>query len=104
MTRARDVRDQLVALCDRVGLVPTSLSNQHDTVPYRKAITAGFFYNTASLSRSGDSYRTVKHNQTVLTHPSSALFKEQPRWVVYYELVLTTKEYMRVVMDIQPEW
>ena len=27
-----------------------------------------------------------------------------PRWVVYHELVLTTKEYMRSVSEIKPEW
>lgn len=27
-----------------------------------------------------------------------------PRWVVYHELVLTTKEYMRTVSEIKPEW
>lgn len=30
-------------------------------------------------------------------HPSSALFQRQPDWVIYHELVLTTKEYMREV-------
>ena len=30
-------------------------------------------------------------------HPSSSLFQHQPQWVVYHELVLTTKEYMREV-------
>ncbi|XP_020225786.1 pre-mRNA-splicing factor ATP-dependent RNA helicase DEAH1 [Cajanus cajan] len=27
-----------------------------------------------------------------------------PRWVVYHELVLTTKEYMRQVTELKPEW
>lgn len=27
-----------------------------------------------------------------------------PRWLVYQELVLTTKEYMRVVSEIKPDW
>lgn len=35
--------------------------------------------------------------QTVHIHPSSGLSEVLPRWVVYHELVLTTKEYMRVV-------
>ena len=30
-------------------------------------------------------------------HPSSALFQRQPDWVIYHELVLTSKEYMREV-------
>eukprot|EP00955_Chlamydomonas_euryale_P067575 359869-Chlamydomonas_euryale.AAC.41 len=27
-----------------------------------------------------------------------------PRWVVYHELVLTSKEYMRCVTEIKPDW
>ena len=42
--------------------------------------------------------------QTVHIHPSSGLSESLPRWVVYHELVLTTKEYMRVVSEIKPEW
>ena len=37
-------------------------------------------------------------------HPSSGLSKESPRWLVYFELVFTTKEYMRNVIEIKPEW
>lgn len=60
-----------------------------------QAITAGYFYHTARLTRSG--YRTVKQQQTVFIHPNSSLFEEQPRWLLYHELVLTTKEFMRQV-------
>jgi len=28
----------------------------------------------------------------------------QPEWVVYHELVLTTKEYMREVIALDPKW
>ena len=27
-----------------------------------------------------------------------------PRWVVYHELVLTSKEFMRTVSEIKPAW
>lgn len=27
-----------------------------------------------------------------------------PRWVVYQELVLTSKEFMRTVSEIKPDW
>ncbi len=37
-------------------------------------------------------------------HPSSALFQRQPDWVIYHELVLTSKEYMREVCAIDPKW
>jgi ATP-dependent RNA helicase DHX8/PRP22 len=40
----------------------------------------------------------------VFIHPSSALHGKSPEWVIYHELVLTTKEYMRNVMVIDPKW
>jgi len=102
MKRARDVRDQLFGLLERVEI--ESVSNAGDDVNIRKAITAGFFYHTARLGKSGDSYKTAKHNQTVGIHPSSSLFQEKPKWVMYHELVLTSKEYMREVIEIEPSW
>ncbi|XP_069054383.1 pre-mRNA-splicing factor ATP-dependent RNA helicase DHX16 isoform X2 [Lepisosteus oculatus] len=100
MKRARDVREQLEGLMERIEIELTSC--QGDTVPVRKAVTAGFFYHTARLSKSG--YRTVKHQQTVYVHPNSSLFEEQPRWLIYHELVFTTKEFMRQVVEIDSSW
>lgn len=103
LTRSRDVRDQLAKLCDRVE-VTISTSGSTNMQPIQKAITAGFFPNAARLQRGGDSYRTVKNGQTVYLHPSSTLFETNPRWVIYFELVLTSKEYMRSNMPLQAEW
>lgn len=88
--RARDVRDQLSRLCDRVE-VNVSSCGESNTAPIQKAITAGFFPNAARLQRGGDTYRTVKNSQTVHVHPSSCLFEVNPKWLIYYELVLTSK-------------
>lgn len=46
----------------------------------------------------------MKQNQTVHIHPSSGMLEKKPKWLVYFELVLTSKEYMRQVMEIQPSW
>lgn len=100
MKRARDVREQLE---DMLGRVEVELTESDDDVAIRKAITSGFFYNTAKLDKSGG-YKTVKHNQSVQIHPSSCLFGELTRWVVYFELVLTSKEFMRQVSEIDPDW
>jgi pre-mRNA-splicing factor ATP-dependent RNA helicase DHX16 len=40
----------------------------------------------------------------VYLHPSSTLFEVNPKWVIYFELVLTSKEYMRSNMPLMPEW
>ncbi|KAF2147116.1 uncharacterized protein K452DRAFT_323318 [Aplosporella prunicola CBS 121167] len=107
LSRARDVRDQLARLCDRVEVTITSCG-AGELVPIMKSITAGFFPNAARLQRGGDSYRTVKNGMTTYIHPSSVLTKtgDSPqRFVCYYELVLTSKEYMRNVMPItDPTW
>ncbi|XP_051114585.1 pre-mRNA-splicing factor ATP-dependent RNA helicase DEAH1-like [Andrographis paniculata] len=101
MKRARDIRDQLEGLLERVEIEVKSNANDLDAI--KKAITSGFFPHSARLQKNG-SYRTVKHPQTVHIHPSSGLAQVLPRWVVYHELVLTTKEYMRQVSELKPEW
>ncbi len=74
MKRARDVRDQLEGLMDRVEIEKTTNVQDHDAI--RKTIAAGFFYHTAKLQKSG-SYRTVKNSMTVDIHPSSGLAKAE---------------------------
>ena len=108
MRKARDIREQLEGLCERVE-IDKSVSSPDDIDATLKAITAGFFYNTAKLGKSGD-YQTIKQNRTVYIHPSSVLAKEAkegenlPAWLVYFELAFTTKEFMRQVAPIQPSW
>ncbi|KAE9601108.1 hypothetical protein Lal_00023795 [Lupinus albus] len=101
MKRARDIRDQLAGLLERVEIELTSNSSDVDGI--KKSITSGFFPHSARLQKNG-SYRTVKHPQTVHIHPSSGLAQVLPRWVVYHELVLTTKEYMRQITELKPDW
>ncbi|KAK9473615.1 mRNA splicing factor RNA helicase [Dipodascopsis tothii] len=105
LKRARDVRDQLARLCDRVEVALVSGGAADEgLVNIQKSILSGFFPNTGRLTRSGEAYHTVKTSQTVYIHPSSVLFKKKPKWILYHELVLTSKEYMRNCMPIQPEW
>ncbi|CAG4998712.1 unnamed protein product [Parnassius apollo] len=101
MKRARDVREQLVGLMERVEI--DMVSSISDDANIRKAITAGYFYHIAKFSKGGH-YKTVKHNQTVMIHPNSALFEDLPRWVIYHELVFTSKEFMRQVTEIESKW
>jgi pre-mRNA-splicing factor ATP-dependent RNA helicase DHX16 len=103
LNKARDIREQLEGLCERVELELSTNTNDIDCIC--KAVTAGYFYNTAKLSKSGD-YKTVKNQHSVFIHPSSVLAKEEdlPKWLVYHELAFTTKEYMRMVAPIKGEW
>ncbi|XP_053578026.1 pre-mRNA-splicing factor ATP-dependent RNA helicase DHX16 [Bombina bombina] len=100
LRRARDVREQLEGLMSRIEIEMTTCEG--DSTPVRKAITAGYFYHTARLTKSG--YKTVKQQQAVYIHPNSSLHEEQPRYVIYHELVFTTKEYMRQIIEIDSTW
>ncbi|EIN03902.1 DUF1605-domain-containing protein [Punctularia strigosozonata HHB-11173 SS5] len=106
MCRARDVREQLVNICQRAGVPMSSNANSTDLTPVQKTLTAGFFYNTAELRRSDDSYIALKTKQVAHVHPSSSLFGQLPpaKAVLYYEVVMTSKAYMRQVMEIKPSW
>ncbi|EOO02890.1 putative atp-dependent rna helicase dhx8 protein [Phaeoacremonium minimum UCRPA7] len=105
LTRARDVRDQLVKLCDRVE-VTISTCGASNLRPIQRAITAGFFPNAVRIDRRGDGYRTMKNNSSVWVHPSSVLKEVDPppKTIIYHELVQTSKEYMRSCLPIELKW
>ncbi|XP_021715101.1 probable pre-mRNA-splicing factor ATP-dependent RNA helicase DEAH5 [Chenopodium quinoa] len=101
LRRAQDVRKQLLSIMDKYKLDVVSAGK--DFTKIRKAIAAGFFFHAARKDPQ-EGYRTLVENQPVYIHPSSALFQRQPDWVIYHELVMTTKEYMREVTVVDPKW
>eukprot|EP01038_Epipyxis_sp_PR26KG_P008095 gene8095-10964_t len=101
MRRAQDVRKQLVTIMDRYKM--DIVAAGRNLVKVRKCIVAGFFTNAAKKDPQ-EGYKTLAENQPVFIHPSSSLFNKNPEWVIYHELVLTTKEYMRNVLTLDPKW
>lgn len=101
LKRAREIRSQLLALMDRYGEPLISCGLNYDRV--RRAVTAGFFTHAAKRDPQ-EGYRTASEDLSVFIHPSSCLFQRNPEWVVYHELVMTSREYMREVTVIDPKW
>ncbi|KAF4393078.1 hypothetical protein F8388_012587, partial [Cannabis sativa] len=104
MKKVLEVREQLRRTAQRIGLVLKSCEG--DILIVRKAITAGFFANACNLeaySHNGK-YKTIRGSQEVYIHPSSVLFRVNPKWVIYNSLVSTDKQYMRNVISIDPSW
>ncbi|KAK9530053.1 hypothetical protein VZT92_011586 [Zoarces viviparus] len=101
LKRAMDIRKQMLSIMDRHKLDVVSCGTA--TMRVQKAICSGYFRNSAR-KHPHDGYRTLIDQQVVYLHPSSTLFNRQPEWLVYHELVLTTKEYMREVTTIDPRW
>ncbi|EKE37189.1 hypothetical protein ENUP19_0248G0051 [Entamoeba nuttalli] len=100
LNKANDIRDQLVSIMERVDI---QMFKSKDNVSILKALLSGYFLNTAQLTKEGI-YRQIKQNRTIEIHPSSSMFSKNPRWILFYELVLTTKEYVRQVSEIDPSW
>lgn len=68
----------------------------------RKALATGFFMQVAHRERSGR-YATIMDNQIVTLHPSSGM-AHKPKWVIFHEFVLTTRNYIRNCTEVEPEW
>jgi ATP-dependent RNA helicase DHX8/PRP22 len=101
MRRAQDVRKQLLGIMDRYKHEILSAGRDYNIV--RKAICSGFFRNAAKKDPQ-EGYKTLVEGTPVYIHPSSALFNRNPEWVVYHELVLTTREYCHNVTAVEPKW
>lgn len=101
MSRARDIRKQLVDIMGRYRHQITSCGRNTDKV--RKALCTGFFRNSARKDPQ-EGYKTMVEGTPVYMHPSSALFGKPAEHVIYHTLVLTTKEYMHCATVIEPKW
>ncbi|KAK0208633.1 P-loop containing nucleoside triphosphate hydrolase protein [Desarmillaria ectypa] len=101
MRRAQDVRKQLLGIMDRYKHDILSVGRDYNRV--RMAIASGFFRNAAKKDPQ-EGYKTLVEGTPVYIHPSSALFNRNPEWVVYHELVLTTREYCHNVTAVEPKW
>ena len=104
---ADNVRKQLKMIMEReeLDLVSTPFEDKKYYENIRRALVAGFFMQVAMKEPTGKTYVTVdlQHEQKVLLHPSTLLGQESD-WVVYNEFVLTTKNYIRTVTAVKPEW
>ncbi|XP_059437657.1 probable pre-mRNA-splicing factor ATP-dependent RNA helicase DEAH9 isoform X2 [Corylus avellana] len=104
MKKVIEIREQLRRITQRLGIVLKSCERDMQVV--RKAVTAGFFANACRLEAftHNGMYKTVRGSQEVYIHPSSVLFRVNPKWIIYHSLVSTDRQYMRNVISIDPSW
>ncbi|KAJ1732695.1 DEAH-box ATP-dependent RNA helicase prp22 [Coemansia sp. Benny D160-2] len=99
---ASDIRKQMVGIMDRYKQDIVSCGERNFD-PVRRALCAGFFRHTAKRDPQ-EGYKTLVEGTPVYIHPSSALFSKNPEWVIYHELVMTSKEYMHNITVVEPRW
>ncbi|KAK1935937.1 putative DEAH box RNA helicase [Babesia divergens] len=103
LRRASEVRQQLLDIVIKDGLEESTCGTNWDQV--RRAICAGYFHNASKLKGLGE-YSNLRSFAPCFLHPSSALYGMgyTPDYVVYHEVVITSKEYMRHVTAVDAEW
>ncbi|XP_024928631.2 pre-mRNA-splicing factor ATP-dependent RNA helicase DEAH7 isoform X2 [Ziziphus jujuba] len=103
LQKAREVRSQLVDILKQQNIPLTSCWPDTDIV--RRAICSAYFHNAARLKGVGE-YVNCRNGMPCHLHPSSALYGMGciSEYVVYHELILTTKEYMQCATAVEPQW
>ncbi|KAK0740701.1 P-loop containing nucleoside triphosphate hydrolase protein [Schizothecium vesticola] len=106
LSSADNVRAQLKRIMEtnEIELMSTPFQDKEYYTNIRRALLTGFFMQVAMRESSNSKvYKTVKDDQLVMIHPGTSVASPYD-WVVYNEFVLTTKQYVRTITNIRPEW
>ncbi|XP_068943830.1 pre-mRNA-splicing factor ATP-dependent RNA helicase PRP16 isoform X5 [Petaurus breviceps papuanus] len=103
MRKVREVRAQLKDIMVQQRMSLASCGTDWDIV--RKCVCAAYFHQAAKLKGIGE-YVNIRTGMPCHLHPTSSLFGMgyTPDYIVYHELVMTTKEYMQCVTAVDGEW
>ncbi|XP_045585400.2 pre-mRNA-splicing factor ATP-dependent RNA helicase PRP16 [Procambarus clarkii] len=103
LKKVREVRQQLHDIMDQQKLVVVSCGMDEDLV--RKCICAAYFHQACRLKGIGE-YVNLRTGTPCHLHPTSALFGMgyTPDYIVYHELVMTSKEFMQCVTAVEGGW
>ncbi|EPS93567.1 hypothetical protein FOMPIDRAFT_156786 [Fomitopsis schrenkii] len=103
LRKGREVRAQLEDIMKFQKMEIISAGTDFDVI--RKAITAGYFHQAARVKGIGE-YVNIRTGLPTHLHPTSALYGlgYTPTYVIYHELILTSKEYMTQVTAVDAYW
>ena len=103
LRRAQEIRNQLVDIMTSSKMSLSSCG--YDTDAVRLCICAGYYHQAAKRRGLGE-YVNLRTSVAVQLHPTSALYNsgDPPDYVVYHELILTSREYMSCVTAVDPHW
>lgn len=116
MKFVKDVRRQLSQLMQKIAKGSLNVrtnerykERQRDYKNLRKALCVGFANKLAERMVQHNGYRTIGFKpQLVQVHPSSCLKTDEdgmfPNYVVYHELIATSRPYMRNVCAVEMPW
>uniref|UniRef100_A0A8C6TTN0 ATP-dependent RNA helicase DHX33 n=1 Tax=Neogobius melanostomus TaxID=47308 RepID=A0A8C6TTN0_9GOBI len=101
MSLVKEVQAQLKEICLKLNLKLESCGANTENV--RRCLAHGMFVNAAELQPDG-TYLALDTHQPVAIHPSSVLFQAKPAYVVFNELLHTSRCYMRDLCLVDADW
>jgi pre-mRNA-splicing factor ATP-dependent RNA helicase DHX38/PRP16 len=103
LKKSTEIRQQLLEIMQKTNMQIKSSKLRWDIV--RKCVCTAYFQNTAKI-KCVTKYLNCLSGVLAYLHPMSALcdYGSAPNYVVYHELIMTTKEYIQCVTAIEPEW
>jgi pre-mRNA-splicing factor ATP-dependent RNA helicase DHX38/PRP16 len=103
MRKVQEIRTQLLDIMQKVKMETRTCGSSWD--PVRQAICSAYFINAARMKGIGE-YINLRSSMSCFLHPTSALYGLgiTPEYVVYHELVYTSKEYMQCVTAVDAQW
>lgn len=115
MMFVKEVRKQLSQIMQKIAKgssdvqVNQSQKRRQSYRNLRKALSIGFASQLAERMRHHNGFRTLGFKpQLVQVHPSSVLKPDDdglyPNYVVYHELIATSRPYMRNVCAVERQW
>lgn len=101
--RAEEIRNQIKDIM--ASLKMELVSAGYDTEIIRQCICSGYYHQAAKRRGLGE-YVNLRTSVAVQLHPTSSLYNsgDPPDYVVYHELILTSKEYMSCVTSVDAHW
>jgi pre-mRNA-splicing factor ATP-dependent RNA helicase DHX38/PRP16 len=103
LRKAREVRTQLEEICQQLRLPIVSCGTDWDTI--RRCIVTGFFHQAARAKGIGE-YVNARTGVPLQLHPTSSVSGAgvQPAFLVFHEVIQTSKTYMHTVTAVEPHW
>lgn len=101
LRRAHDVAIQLRKYIEGLGIEIVSCGD--DSVPVRKCLIAGLFLHASQKLPDG-TYQCLANKQISSIHPSSVCFHRKPNYILFSELLRTSRQYLRQITPIEPQW
>ncbi|KAL6947523.1 hypothetical protein ACO0RG_000098 [Hanseniaspora osmophila] len=115
LVKVEKIVEQLKGIANGIGgTMPKNSRNANHTSNHhkntwenvKKCVTTGYSYKNIGKKIGLNKYISLQNGMTLQIHPTSSLFglPDLPPYIIYHDLLLTSKEYINCVTAVDPVW